>query len=1176
MSAPTIPGIDGLAELGRGGFGTVYEGTDGAGNVVAVKVGHRSVHGPRFKREVEALRKIGAPHVPELVAASVLDDGRPYIIMERLTGETLEERIEGLQSPMAIDEATELACQLLDCLEAVHSAGFVHRDLKPANIFVGSDGVRVMDFGLARFDDGIDLTRTGVVVGTVSYSSPEQLAGADVIDERADLYSLGVVLYQLVSLRLPFEGERAEVERGHMMLRPPALASNVAIASAFDGLVSELLAKEPSRRPASAAIVRQRLRSLDPRIKPVAKGGARKRLAGGAEPVVLLAVGGSALPGADVASIVERERGFVARERGNRIIAVFSVAFASEPVAAAAAAARELSDAGCSVALHLDEVLVRLRGGVPPAAYGVGLESATPWIERAHGLHLQITDELAAVAPFLRDDTVLEEPPLLGRETLHRELGTVAASALAGQAELVTLIGDPGVGKSRLAELAASEARRFAANVVELRGRKASADALVRALGGEGAPDERAAALRVAAEVVRAHAGREPLAIVVDDGHLAEPALLDALEIAAADAEDICLLVVVVADPILETGRPEWAKRADRFRTLTIPPLDQEAAYALAEHHLKPAEYPPAQVLRRLAEWSGRNPRLLAELSRALKLSGAIAKRESGEGYYVVTEILDRLPTSRAAQWLESRTLAAMSPDLATFARLVALTGNTASIAELEWILARLDRIGGATTRVDPGVGLAELALLGWMVRIDEDEFEWAREATRDAVYQLIRDGDRSELHGHAFAYAQLCDDPKRIARHGAVLGEHALAAQALLELAQQAHDAREYVASERYATRALELIGQAEPLLRAKILLARGRARYRFHRGTAAATDLDEAVELVDGLGISRLAVAALLEKATALDWAFDFAASKEAAELAQSRITESDGPELQAQLVVALGRTAWRDERLDDATSLLRRGSAMAAAAGDRETEVIGRVLLPLSLVATGDLDEADRAFEDTLSLCRECGDQLHLAAALVNRMLIWEARGETEVGVVDLNAAAQLAREAGQPIIETAATHNLAEIYYFRGDDDLALRTARRSALLADRYFDPVPVVSPLLLARIHHARGENVQRDEQLERSELLGGGTFSPTDRLTIDALRGIKPTDTLVAEAQRLALTDSAVEVCFHCVVRELAARRFDEAQSHLEAMKGLARNRPIWTARLRLLTESIRRGLAG
>src|SRR5258705_7469428 len=211
-AAPLPPAVEGFTItklLGSGGFGSVWEARAETGATVAIKVSHGADRNDalRLEREVDALSRVGPPHVPALHASGELGDGRRYVAMERLFGRTLADEIETWQAPPSIATVKAIGMALLDGAAALHLAGVLHRDLKPENVFLTADAPRVatwMDFGLARAEvaprDAHVTAAAGA--GTPEYMSPEQLSALEA-DFRSDVYSLGVILFELATFRLP-------------------------------------------------------------------------------------------------------------------------------------------------------------------------------------------------------------------------------------------------------------------------------------------------------------------------------------------------------------------------------------------------------------------------------------------------------------------------------------------------------------------------------------------------------------------------------------------------------------------------------------------------------------------------------------------------------------------------------------------------------------------------------------------------------------------------------------------------------------------------------------------------------------------------------------------------------------------------------------------------------------
>jgi eukaryotic-like serine/threonine-protein kinase len=253
--------------IGRGGMSTVYRGTDLAlDRVVAVKVAldplveQSPVYLERFRREANAAAAIDHPGVVTVYDAGA-DGPTRFIVMEFVHGRSLADILRE-QSPLEPAEGADIAAQAADALSAAHARGIVHRDIKPGNIMVTPDGaVKVLDFGIARAVDSGTLTQTATVLGTSAYMSPEQALGQPA-DARSDIYSLGCVLYEMLTGEPPFVAEvAAAVMHQHVRVQPkPASERNPAVPPALNALVMDMLAKAPGDRPQTAAEVRDRLR----------------------------------------------------------------------------------------------------------------------------------------------------------------------------------------------------------------------------------------------------------------------------------------------------------------------------------------------------------------------------------------------------------------------------------------------------------------------------------------------------------------------------------------------------------------------------------------------------------------------------------------------------------------------------------------------------------------------------------------------------------------------------------------------------------------------------------------------------------------------------------------------------------------------------------------------------
>lgn len=265
--------------MGAGGMGAVYRGTQlSVGRPVAVKViapeiEQNDQHVQRFRREAEALAKLRHPNTVHLLDFGVTDEDRLYMVMELLSGRDLEAQL-AQNGPIDLVSALRIVRQIARSLSEAHALGVIHRDLKPSNVFLchvegGDTFVKVMDFGVAGFlvheEDRSALTMKGTVLGTAAYMSPEQAQGY-AVDARADLYSLGVVLFEMLAGRPPFQANSAvSLLIAHVSEEPPRLAdlcAELPEREAVQALLDELLAKEPEKRLPSATVLIERIDAL--------------------------------------------------------------------------------------------------------------------------------------------------------------------------------------------------------------------------------------------------------------------------------------------------------------------------------------------------------------------------------------------------------------------------------------------------------------------------------------------------------------------------------------------------------------------------------------------------------------------------------------------------------------------------------------------------------------------------------------------------------------------------------------------------------------------------------------------------------------------------------------------------------------------------------------------------
>lgn len=277
--------------LGRGGMGSVWVAehltleTQVAVKFISAELTGQEEAVSRFQREASAAAHIKSPHVVQVFDHGLTDAGIPYIAMELLDGEDLGSRL-GRVGALPLELITEIVTQMCRALSRAHALGIVHRDIKPDNVFLSeADGdilVKILDFGIAKRinDHSLVKTGTGIMLGTPSYMSPEQMLSAKAVDLKSDLWAAGVVTYHMLTAMLPFQAETlgalcVAIERCEFV--PPSHIRN-RLPSAIDAWCARALARDPSQRFGSAREMSEAFR--------LAVGGLRDASLSGAQPAL--------------------------------------------------------------------------------------------------------------------------------------------------------------------------------------------------------------------------------------------------------------------------------------------------------------------------------------------------------------------------------------------------------------------------------------------------------------------------------------------------------------------------------------------------------------------------------------------------------------------------------------------------------------------------------------------------------------------------------------------------------------------------------------------------------------------------------------------------------------------------------------------------------------------------
>ncbi len=1134
---PKFEGVEPGDVLGIGGQAIVLSGRR-AGEDVALKV---SIDGAidRLAREADALERIGPPHAPRL-----LERHASYLVLERLRQPSIANLLAAATS-FGGDELVRLARALYTALEAIHARGVVHGDLSPDNLMFDGRTITVIDFGLAR-EQGAKPITLDLGAGTLHYMAPEVLRGMPA-SAASDVYSAAAVLYELAAGLPPFIGDPTAIERAIAFLVPAPLPALGSAPWLFDALH-----KDPTRRPTARSLVELAVTSTGPPVgamvsspPPPVRVLAGSFLAANEpavhESVALLAVSGVSLPVVD--RLVSAARGYIVKQRGPRAVAVFSARDRDAPLQVALDAARTLVAQGGRCAVHVAPVELRRSARPPHRASGAVLETLEAWWP-AGAAPLHVTAEAAA----LLEDIDL---PLVGRDRL---LDTVSEAlrrtTRSGLPTVVTILGDRGIGKTRLARALVHRLAEHA-RVIEIGGAAFSLSRLAEVLANtiDGGP---AMTLANLGTTGAPNAGllptnhHAPIAIVIDDGHLVDPAILAAFDGLLLDDRPLC--VAMIADRELLEVHPGWGVGVGDAEEHVLGPLDRCAGIDLARAAID-HEFCPVALLEHLHAIARGHPRTLIDISRLARTPG---------------DAFD--PRSVTTDWLVARALDQLPPELQRFVGVLAVAGSAITSAELD-VIGSLD----AGPRIDVGAALATLVASGMARPSTHARMEgWELQPVALASVATSRVDVELRHRIHKRVRELLADrsgDPAEIARHAISCGDTDTAVALYADLAEGARARHRTFEAERWADRILAIATASDPR-RFEAALLRASMRYRRHRIAEALTDLELAREAHDPLIVAR----ADLEAGIVHDWAHDFRASWECA----VRAREIQEPAIVLGVRLAEGRRAFREQRLVDAAAILREVVGRArelehpggvppgvAARMICESALIARLLLAPTLAWLGELDEAEAQFDEVIATCHATGDRLHEAVALANRSFLWYARQRPDDQRADLERCIKLARELGNPLLERVPAWNLAEILYWAGRDAEARRYQRRTAELAAKFVKGHVPDDALLEARLAIVNGDAATATDRLDWIDRhCTSSSLQLVVRLLVDAIRAVlakAPTSVwkqLTDDALQLP-EDERVEIWF---LRSLVHPTDRTAMSHL---RDLAARWPIWTARL-------------
>lgn len=855
LEGETVLHYEILEKLGSGGMGVVYKALDTRlGRTVTLKFlsAHLLADGEakdRFLVEAQAAASLDHPNLCTIHEIGETDDGRLYIAMAYYDGETLRRRIG--RGRMEVLEALDVAAQISRGLARASEGGIIHRDIKPGNVILTADStVKIVDFGLAKMIGG-ELTRTGATMGTVAYMSPEQTRGESV-DQRTDVWSVGVVLYEMLAGQRPFRGgsDQAVI---HSILNDEPTGIDTLIPSlppAVTSVVARAIQKDASRRYPDASSLLKELERLvaDPDsqgaqdIRPALPADGERRLI----TVLSCSVMGfeslldtmapeageqklSALRGR-VQGVIEDYGGVLNEFNEDHLVALFGVPVAHEDDALRAVRAaleiHQVSDTDSTVqlrsALGSGRVAIRPSGsaGSPYRVGGTVARDAARLAAAAHSGDILIPRDLArSVAPFVEfeerpelslttDGPSITPLAVLGEAAVDSRLDASLPGTLTrfvgrsdelitltrameatntGAGRLVSVVGDAGVGKSRLLHefrtalaedgiryiqgrcqpygtltpflpfiecvkamlaLARSQPDQVHDHVVERTAALASElevyipillhllsiqsekHALPDYLAGE---DLRAAIAEGLLSLFTLGARGQPLVLLLEDWHWADGGSDDVLEQLMEMAASYPLLMVV-------TARPEGDGRraAPRGQVhLDLAPLEPARAIEIMRASLLGARL-PAELADRIGEKTGGNPFFIEELCHTLVEDGTIVVEG---GVARLTGSLDRLAIPDTVQAVLKARLDRLDPEAREVLRSASVIGREFGIELLGSVVPSRSRMEAALD------GLRASGLVQRTSLVPEPMYRFKHALTLDVTYDSLLERQRRDRH---------------------------------------------------------------------------------------------------------------------------------------------------------------------------------------------------------------------------------------------------------------------------------------------------------------------------------------------------------------------------------------------------------------------------------------------
>jgi serine/threonine protein kinase/tetratricopeptide (TPR) repeat protein len=1093
-SAGRIGPYEIIGLLGQGGMAAVYEAKDTRnGQVVAVKVLSRLRPSwvRRFDREFDAARRVDHPNVVRVLESGE-HEGVAYFSMERVGGRTASRWVLDLDDddpmpplpptssrvaplpidPQILERVIDVAIQLCRAVGAIHRVGLVHRDLKPGNVLVTSDGtVKLVDFGVAKWlEEQTSFTQVGHVVGSYSYMSPEQITGSEV-DHRADLYGLGILLYELLSGAPPFRARRPqEFLWLHCTAAPEPLSRRLdGVPPELDGLLLRLLAKEPADRPESMRAVEHELIGIRALVEGEAAGASLEFLppddviASSAGVVFEDADTGPADGSLDEPTVRSKDGNFqTLRERlrkerderdaraglasGRRIptSGTHRVVGASSMALAALVTPRHVGRK-----TELDALIAHVKGARRRGVRAILVEGEEG-IGKTRLLHT-----------FRGLAWVKGARVAIGR--CHPSSGAFCAPFH----DILLRLAGPGLARSHVDRVLGGD-RELLTRFFPALGTRGALPGVGPGLGA--ALEDQSAAFRAVGELLRRVSSDAPLVIGMEDAHFADEGTLRLVStlltrLGPPTPAQLVIVLTYRGEELSQNARPAEAldqlKRRDNVHEIRLRPLSSDEIGEVIRSVTVDVPVGP-KVVARLSELSRGNPQFAVEVARTIVENGGAADGENWE-----------LPASLLAAY--ERRLAILNKPARDVARIIAVLGEAPPMS-----------IVLAASGLDPDAfngALDELErrrVVQLDTRSPDEPLTLYSEALRSAVLDGLSRAQARSLHRRAATtWLKLGSEhpgaAAQAARHLYAAGEDRAAFPHALEAAFLAARALDYASAARWMSRlgsASERLKEVSPeaVFRYQVvrfLLAFGEGDLR-----SAETAIAKAGEVAPNTR-ARLDTAVFCARLHTRTGNY-----LSAVQLCRRGLREARAAgfaDLSVLFATHGARAARRSGDYRSALAWLSEADRHLAEHPELEALAVraawsrSAVLLELQRA-----DEAEPAIHQAIDLAKRTNQERAEAGLRVNLSVLYWRRGDVRAAVHEVEAATRIFESLEERDQAGISQANLAELRLLQGRLDDAQTLAARSWSTFRRLRDQTGVlVSAAVMVAVATAVGDTVE-------------------------------------------------------------------------------------------------------